>query len=443
MTEKQNKEEIRKEINSLIEKYYALEHKPDRFVAGQSIVHYAGRVFDEKEMQAASGAILDFWLTYGKESQAFERELADYLGRKHVVLVNSGSSANLLAISALVSEDFKDRLSPGDEVVTPALTFPTTLAPIIQNGLVPLFLDVECGTYLMDVNLIEKAISKKTKAVFIPHTLGNVGDMDALAALCEKHGLHLIEDTCDALGSTYKGKKAGSFGLISTFSFYPAHHITLGEGGAVATDNGKLRKIIASLRDWGRDCFCKPESPLNGECNKRFEQSWGDLPKGYDHKYVYTHIGYNLKALDVQAAIGREQLKKLPDFTDKRKTNFRRIYDALTPYLDYLILPKAGENADPSWFTFIISVKPNKYFTREILVNYLKENKIETRMLFSGNILKQPAYRNIDCRVYGTLDNTDFVMENTFFVGVFPNLTAEIMDYMIHTFQKFFEQTIN
>ncbi|MFQ5672006.1 MAG: lipopolysaccharide biosynthesis protein RfbH [Nitrospinales bacterium] len=443
MNNDKQKEQIKEKIFRLVEEYYTLEHKPDHFVPGQSRVHYAGRVFDEKEMQAATRSVLDFWLTYGKESEAFEEALAKFLDRKYVVLVNSGSSANLLAVTALVAEDYKNRLKAGHEVITPALTFPTTLAPIVQNGLVPVFVDTEIGTYLMDINLIEKAISEKTKAVFIPHTLGNVADMTALAALCEKHNLIIIEDTCDALGSLYKTKKAGSFGLLSTFSFYPAHHITLGEGGAVATDSKRLKKIVTSLRDWGRDCYCKSASPINGECNRRFEQRWEGLPKGYDHKYVYTHMGYNLKALDIQAAIGLEQLKKLPQFVQRRRENFERLNNALRPYSEYLILPRAGENAKPSWFSFIITVKPNKFFTRHSLVTFLKDHDIETRMMFSGNILRQPAFKNIRHRVYGNLDNTDFIMNNTFFIGVSPNLTPEMLDYMVQTFQMFFERHIH
>lgn len=437
---KQAGERIRNKIYRLVEEYYTLQHKPKEFIPGTSPVKYAGRAFDEKEMQAATRAVLDFWLTYGDESLAFERKLADFLGRKHVILVNSGSSANLLAISALTAHDYKNRLSPGDEIITPAMTFPTTLAPIVQNGLIPVFLDTHVGTYTMDINLIEKAVSEKTKAVFIPHTLGNVADMDDLQALCEKYGLILIEDTCDALGSLYKGKQAGSFGLISTFSFYPAHHITLGEGGAVATDDNRLKKIITSLRDWGRDCWCNHLSPANGECNKRFEQQWGDLPKGYDHKYTYSHLGYNLKALDIQAAIGREQLKKLPSFTEARKRNFKRLYEALAAWSEYLILPTAGKNTEPSWFSFIITVKPNKKFSRETLLAHLNENKIETRMLFAGNALKQPGFKNIKHRVYGSLANTDFIMDNTFFIGVHPNVTTEMIDFTTATFKKFFDR---
>ncbi len=435
-------EDIEKQILTLMEQYYEAAHRPGKFVPGESMVRYAGRVYDENEMKRAVRSILDFGLTYGKESEAFEKELADYLGRKHVILVNSGSSANLLAVTALMAEDFKEKLSPGDEVITPALTFPTTLAPIVQNGLVPVFLDTEVGTYQMDLNELENAVSDKTRAVFIPQTLGNMGDMDAILAFCEKHNLIFLEDSCDALGSEYNGKKSGTFGDLSTFSFYPAHHITLGEGGAIATDNKRLKKIVTSLRDWGRDCYCTHQSPINGECNKRFEQTWGELPKGYDHKYIYSHIGYNLKALDVQAAIGLEQLKKLPLFTEKRKANFKHLYKGLERFQEYLVLPKAADKADPSWFCFIISVKPNDKFTRKDLVNYLQQHNIDTRMLFAGNILKQPAFKNIKHRVQGSLENSDFIMNNTFFVGVYPNLTAEMLDYVIDVFGQFFEERV-
>ena len=436
--------DIENKIMDLVAEYYDLVHKPGNFVPGETHLHYAGRVFNYKEMQRAMKSIMNFGLTYGDESQAFEEKLAKYLGRKYAILVNSGSSANLLAVSALMATDFKEKLSPGDEVITPALTFPTTLAPVVQNGLVPVFLDTILGTYLMDVSLIEKAISNKTRAIFMPHTLGNIADMEALQSLCLKYNLILIEDTCDALGSEFEGKKAGSFGLLSTFSFYPAHHITLGEGGAIATDSKRLKKILTSLRDWGRDCYCTHKSPFNGECDKRFEQSWGDLPKGYDHKYTYSHIGYNFKALDVQAAIGLVQLNKLPDFTQKRKANFKQLYEGLYSFQDYLILPQSNENAEPSWFSFILSVKPNPYFNRIDLINYLQQNKIDTRMLFAGNILKQPAYKNIRHRVCGSLINTDYIMNNTFFMGLYPHLTREMLDYVISVFKKFFaDRNIN
>ena len=435
--------DIQKKLLRLIEEYYELEHQPRKFVPGETIVRYAGRVYDSSEMKRAVNSILDFGLTYGKESESFEKELASYLGRKHVILVNSGSSANLLAVTSLLADDYKNKLSPGDEVITPALTFPTTLAPIIQNGLVPVFLDTTVGTYLMEFEELENAISKKTRAIFIPQTLGNVANMDILRNICEKYNLILIEDTCDALGSEFKEKKAGSFGNLSTFSFYPAHHITLGEGGAVATNSKRLKKIVTSLRDWGRDCYCTHQSPINGECNKRFEQSWGDLPKGYDHKYIYSHIGYNLKALDVQASIGLEQLKKLPFFTKKRKANFEQLYKGLEPFQEYLILPHSEQNIDPSWFCFIISVKPNNYFCRKDLVSFLQENKIDSRMLFAGNILKQPAFKNIQHRVQGSLKNTEFIMNNTFFVGIYPNLNREMLEYMVDIFHQFFKRMVD
>mgnify|MGYP001315619709 CR=1 FL=1 len=439
---KGRKKEIEKEMLSLLAEYYNLAHKPGEFEPGETMVRYAGRVYDEKEMQRAMRSIMDFGLTYGPESKAFEEELATYLGRKYVVLVNSGSSANLLAVTALMAEDFKEKLSLGDEVITPALTFPTTLAPIVQNHLTPVFVDTHIGTYLMDTDSIERAVSDKTRAIFLPQTLGNIADMDKVNALCEKYNLLLLEDTCDALGTEFNGRKAGSFGLMSTFSFYPAHHITMGEGGAVATDSKRLNKILTSLRDWGRDCYCTHNSPINGECNKRFEQSWGELPKGYDHKYIYSHIGYNLKALDAQAAIGLEQLKKLPLFTEKRKSAFKKLYQGLSPFKNYLDLPIATEGSDPSWFCFLISVKPNGHFVRKDLVDFLQKRKIDTRMLFAGNILKQPAFKNIRYRVFGTLDNTEYIMNNTFFVGVYPRLTDRMLDYMISVFRNFFKERV-
>jgi len=429
--------DLRSEIFDKVKQLYALKSH-DRFIPGTSHIPYAGRVYDEKEMIALVDASLDFWLTTGRYAEQFEKGLAEFLGMKYCLLTNSGSSANLLAVSALTSPKLGEkRLKAGDEVITTACGFPSTLNPIIQNNLIPVFIDVDLGTYNIQAEQIESAISEKTKAILIPHTLGNPADLDTIMETVKKYDLWFIEDNCDALGSRYCGKHTGTFGHFSTCSFYPAHHITMGEGGAVLTNDPLLKKIIASFRDWGRDCWCEPG--CDNTCKNRFGWQLGDLPSGYDHKYIYSHIGYNLKATEMQAAIGVEQLNKLPTFVERRKENFARLFDALKRYSHYVILPKAISRADPSWFGFALLVRDDAPFNRSDLVEHLEDHKIATRMLFGGNLLKQPAYEGIRYRLGGSLENTDKVMDNLFWVGVYPGLTPEMLDYVIAIFDKFFQ----
>ena len=429
-------EEIRKEILALTKKYYKQKFQKKEFVAGKDIVKYAGRVFNEDELTNLVDSSLDFWLTAGRYAEEFETEFAKYFGINNAILVNSGSSANLVALSALTSPLLKDRqLKPGDEVITAAAGFPTTVAPIVQNRLTPVFVDMELDTYNIDPAELEKALSPKTKAIFIAHTLGNPWDIDSVIGIAKKHNLWVIEDNCDALGSKYNNKLTGTFGDISTVSFYPAHHITMGEGGCVITDNNILARAAISYRDWGRDCYCGPGK--NNSCGKRFTKKYGDLPVGYDHKYVYSHIGYNLKVTDMQAAVGVSQLKKLPGFINKRKRNFSLLYEGLKEFENKLILPKSDPKSDPSWFAFTISVRPDVGFTRNELVEYLEKHLIETRNLFAGNITKQPAYLDINYRKIGALPNTDFIMNNTFFIGVYPGSGETEIDYVLAKFKKF------
>ena len=428
--------QLRKEIFGKISELYQMREKHSEFLPGTTPVSYAGRVYDEKELISLVDASLDFWLTTGRYADQFEKDLAAFLGVKYCLITNSGSSANLLALSALTSPKLgKKQLKPGDEVITTACGFPTTLNPILQNNLVPVFLDVEPGTYNITADRIEEAVSGKTKAIMIPHTLGNPADLTTIMSVVKKHDLWFVEDNCDALGSRYQGKFTGTFGHISTFSFYPAHHITMGEGGAVCTDDPALKKIIASFRDWGRDCWCDPG--CDNSCKKRFDWQLGDLPKGYDHKYIYSHIGYNLKITDMQAAIGVEQLKKLPGFIETRKENFRILHDGLKQYERHLVLPQATPDSDPSWFGFPIIVRESAPFTREDIVRYLEDHRIATRMLFGGNLLKQPAYADIKYRSVGTLVNTDLVMNNLFWIGVYPGLTEEKIRFVLDTFKEF------
>jgi len=436
MTESNDQLKLKKEIFDRVKRLHKLAKDREVFVPGKTRINYAGRIYDEKELVNLVDASLDFWLTAGKYAKKFEKEFAEFLGVKYCLLTNSGSSANLLAISALTSPKLgKRRLKPGDEVITTACGFPTTLNSIIQNNLIPVFIDIKLGNYNIDTEKIEKAISKKTKAIFVAHTLGNPVDIDKIVKLAKKYNLWFIEDNCDALGSKYKGKYTGTFGDISTCSFYPAHHITMGEGGAVLTNNPFLKKIIASFRDWGRDCWCEPG--CDNTCKRRFSWKLGKLPEGYDHKYIYSHIGYNLKITDMQAAIGVAQLKKLASFIKIRKENFRSIYNFLEKYDKYFILPKATENSEPSWFGFPILVKADAPFARVIIVNYLEENKIATRMLFGGNLLNQPAYQNIKYRLVGDLKNTDIVMNNLFWIGVYPGITKDKLNYINKIFSKF------
>ncbi len=383
--------QLRDQIRNLVKEYYTARFAPSPFVPGETPVRYAGRVFDEKEVQALVESSLDFWLTAGRFSEEFEAELADYLDLEYAMLVNSGSSANLVALGALTSPLLGDRrLVPGDEVITVAAGFPTTVNPIIQNRLLPVFVDIELGTYNASPDLIERAIGPKTRAIFLAHTLGNPYDLDAIMGLVEKHNLWLVEDCCDALGSLYRGRKVATFGHVASFSFYPAHHITLGEGGAVATDDDDIARAVKSLRDWGRDCYCA--SGENNTCGKRFSGQYGKLPAGYDHKFVYSHVGYNLKATDMQAAVGVEQLKKLESFCSTRRENFRRWHEGFSKWSDRFYLPVPTEGADPAWFAFPVTVKEEAGFTRTDLTNHLDENKEDTRNLIAGNLLRQPAY---------------------------------------------------
>jgi CDP-6-deoxy-D-xylo-4-hexulose-3-dehydrase len=409
--------------------FYQLFHQKKPFVAGSSQLNYAGKIYDDQEMIALADASLDFWLTSGRFCKEFEKDLANYLGVKYALLTNSGSSANLLAVSALTSSKLGDRrLVPGDEVITVAAGFPTTVAPIVQNQLVPVFVDVELGTYNIKVDEIEQAISTRTKAIIIAHTMGNPFDLGAVMQLAEKYNLWVIEDNCDALGAKYNDRLTGTHGHIGSSSFYPPHHITMGEGGAVYTNNALLKMILESFRDWGRDCWCP--SGCDNTCNKRFGWQLGELPKGYDHKYTYSHIGYNLKVTDMQAAIGLEQLKKLPGFIEKRNNNFKRLKNNLKVVEENLILPEATVNSDPSWFGFILTVRDGSGLSRNIITQYLEDHKIQTRMLFAGNLIKQPAFMNVKYRKASNLINTDKILEDTFLVGVYPGLTNEMIDYM-------------
>ena len=407
------------------------------FIPGKSRVPYAGRVYDEKELCNLVDASLDFWLTAGRYSESFESDLAELLDIDTALLVNSGSSANLVAFSALTSPLLRDRrIKPGDEVITVAAGFPTTVNPIIQNQAIPVFVDVELGTYVPTLDAIKKAISPRTKAVMIAHTMGIPFDAVGLRKLCDEKGLWLIEDCCDALGSKLDGKYLGTFGDLATLSFYPAHQITMGEGGAVLTDDDQLARIARSFRDWGRDCYCSGGE--NNTCGKRFTQQFGTLPFGYDHKYVYSHIGYNLKVTDLQAAIGCAQLEKLDTFIKARRSNWETLYNALEPYSDYLILPETPANTEPCYFGFVITVRKDAGFTRNELTVFLEEARIETRNLFCGNLIRHPAYEQIEYRVAGDLENTDTIMNNTFFIGVYPGLKPEQIEYVAEVFHRFF-----
>lgn len=427
---------LRTQIIDLVRKYYRAAFSTPEFVPGESPVPFAGRVFDDEEVVNLVEAGLDFWLTTGRFANQFEYEYAKFFGLRHAVLVNSGSSANLLAMSCLTSPQLGEwQLKPGDEVITVASGFPTTVNPIIQNQLVPVFTDVTIPTYNIDVRQLEEALSKRTRAVILAHTLGNPFDLGRVTDFVRQHNLWLIEDCCDAVGATYKGQKAGTFGDLSTVSFYPAHHMTMGEGGAVITDSPLLNKLVMSFRDWGRDCWCAPGK--DNTCGKRFDWQLGNLPYGYDHKYVYSHIGYNLKVTDMQAAVGVAQLKKLSAFIKTRRENFQYLYNGLHDLEEYFILPEATPNSSPSWFGFAVAVRPDAPFKRNQVVQYLEDRGIATRLLFGGNLLRQPAYRDIKCRTIGNLKNSDFVMEQVFWIGVYPGLTGTMLDYVIETFKDF------
>ncbi len=427
---------LRQDILKLVEEYYKEKFADRPFDPDTDRVHYAGRVFDADELINLVDSSLDFFLTANRYAEEFESAFAEFLGVSDALLVNSGSSANLVALTTLTSPKLgQRRLKPGDEVITVAAGFPTTLAPIIQNQLTPVFVDVNFGDYTVNPDLLEKAISPKTRAIMMAHTLGVPFDLDAVMDLVKKHDLWLVEDNCDALGSTYRDQLTGSFGHIASHSFYPAHHITMGEGGCVVTNDEQLARIARSIRDWGRDCYCAGGE--NNTCGKRFSQQFGSLPYGYDHKYVYSHIGYNLKVTDMQAAIGVAQLKKLPGFVKARKANFTTLLDHLTKYEDRLILPKGVPNSDPSWFSFVITVKTEAGFTRNEFTRFLENNRIETRNLFSGNLLRHPAFENIECRIVGELTNTDMIMNNTFFIGVYPGINTQQLEWIQSTIDRF------
>ena len=429
--------EAREQLKALVTDYYNDFKKNKKEFCPGDRISYASRVYDEKEMCALTDAMLDFWLTTGRFSEQFEKEFAEWIGVKYANLVNSGSSANLIAFMALTAPELGERqIKKGDEVITVACGFPTTINPIIQYGAVPVFLDLTIPQYNIDVNQLEEAVSPKTKAVMIAHTLGNPFDLEAVRRFCDKHNLWLIEDNCDALGSEYtingEIKYTGTWGDIGTSSFYPPHHMTMGEGGCVYTNNALLNKLIKSFRDWGRDCVCP--SGQDNFCGNRFNGQYGELPQGYDHKYVYSHFGYNLKVTDMQAAIGCEQLKKFPSFIERRRHNWDRLRKALEPVADKLILPEPERNSNPSWFGFLISVKPDSGIVRNELTAYIEGNNIQTRLLFSGNIIKHPCFNQIRgteaYRVIGDLHNTDYIMNNTFWVGVYPGMSDEMIDYM-------------
>lgn len=437
-------EELRSDILAKTAQYYRLVHKAkaeDAFIPGTSRVNYAGRVFDENEMINLVDSALEFWLTYGNWSKNFEKGLADYLGVRFALLVNSGSSANLLAFMTLTSSLLGERrIRRGDEVITVAAGFPTTIAPIVQYGAVPVFVDVELETANIDASRLEAALSPKTKAVMLAHTLGNPFNIRAVKAFCEKHNLWLVEDNCDALGSKYDGRFTGTWGDIGTSSFYPPHHMTMGEGGAVYTSNPLLKKIALSMRDWGRDCWC--ESGVDNTCGCRFTKQFGKLPVGYDHKYVYSHFGYNLKATDMQAAVGCAQLEKFPSFVEKRKENYARLYEGLKDVASIDIFRPYPES-DPSWFGFLMTVKPDAGFTRNDLAQHLEAANIQTRNLFAGNILRHPCFESlvegVDYRVAGDLTNTDIIMNSSLWIGLYPGMGKERLDYMINVIRKFAE----
>ncbi|OEJ15960.1 lipopolysaccharide biosynthesis protein RfbH [Brachyspira hampsonii] len=419
----------RNKLLEMVREYARKEYAPKEFVKGVSSVPVSGRIFDEDDVAALVDSALDFHLTTYRYNDEFEKGLKEFFGLKYALTCNSGSSANLIAVTSLTSHLLKDRaLKAGDEVITVAAGFPTTVNPILQNNLVPVFVDVELETYNVNVDELEKARSDKTKAIILAHTLGNPFNIQKVKEFCDKYNLWFIEDCCDALGSTYNNKKVGTFGDIATLSFYPAHHITMGEGGAVLTDNPILKKAMESIRDWGRDCWCAPG--CDDTCKQRFSQKLGDLPEGYDHKYTYSHLGYNLKITDMQAACGVAQLRKLNSFILKRKENFKKIKNKLEKFSKYLILTKEQENSDPSWFGFLISVKEDAPFTRNDIVKYLNKNKIGTRLLFAGNIIKQPYMIGRNYRVIGNLINSDFIMNNTFWIGVYPGIDDSMIDYV-------------
>ena len=431
-----DQKKIKKNIAKLVKKYSDLEFKKRKFIPGKTTIPPTGKVIGNPELQNMVEASLDGWLTAGRFNKDFEKKLAKFIGIKQLITVNSGSSANLIAFSTLTSSKLKERaIRPLDEVITVAAGFPTTINPIVQFGAVPGFVDVKIPTFNIDESLIENAITSKTKAIMVAHTLGNPFNLKVIKSICEKNNLWLIEDSCDALGSTYEGKMVGTFGDIATLSFYPAHHITMGEGGAVFTNSIKLKMIAQSFRDWGRDCYCEPGK--ENTCGKRFDWKLGDLPKGYDHKYIYSHAGYNMKITDMQAACGLGQISRLKKFIKSRKSNFKYIYNCLRSHEEFLILPKATENSDPSWFGFPITLRDNLSINRNDLLRYLDEKKIGFRLLFSGNVTKQPYMLERKFRVAGNLTNTSTIMNNTFWIGVYPGLINKELDFVVDHIKKF------
>jgi CDP-4-dehydro-6-deoxyglucose reductase, E1 len=431
-----NREQLRAQILSLVAEYYEAAFPKGDFVPGQTSVPYAGRVFDEQEIRNLVDASLDFWLTAGRFAEQFERSFSRWFGLRECALVNSGSSANLVAVSALTSPRLGERrLQRGDEVITVAAGFPTTLNPILQNGLVPVFVDIKLPTYNIDGTQLEAALSQRTRALVLAHTLGNPFDLDTVVRFARKHNLWLVEDCCDAVGSTYAGQKVGTYGDLATVSFYPAHHITMGEGGAVLTNLPLLDTLVKSFRDWGRDCWCEPGR--DNTCGKRFQWQLGSLPCGYDHKFTYSHIGYNLKLTDMQAAVGMAQLEKLDSFIAARRRNFALLHEGLRSLEEFFILPEATLGAEPAWFGFPIAIRPGAPFSRNQVTQHLEQAKIATRLLFGGNLVRQPAYRDAHYRTIGELHNTDFAMDQAFWIGVYPGLTREMIVYLLERIHGF------
>jgi CDP-4-dehydro-6-deoxyglucose reductase, E1 len=430
----------------MVREYYSLAHQRNAFEPGKSRINYSGRVYDNREMVNLVEAALDFWLTLGPYGQKLETKMQSFFRSRDFVLVNSGSSANLLMVSTICSPELdtllgdaqKRRLVPGDEIITPAVTFPTTLTPIVQNRMIPVFVDCEVGTYNIDPTMIEGAVGPRTRAILLPHTLGNPGAMDVVMGVATQHNLWVLEDSCDALGATFDGKLVGTFGDMASLSFYPAHQMTMGEGGGVVVNHPRLKKTARSIRDWGRDCWCDPGK--SNTCGKRFGWELGELPAGYDHKYIYSNLGYNLKPTDMQAAIGLAQIEKVPSFVESRRRNFYRLFEGLKPLEEYLILPIVDPRANPSPFGFPITVRDG--IDRRAVIQKLEEANIETRLIFGGNILRQPGFANIEHRVHGTLEQSDTIMRNTFFVGVYPGLTAEMVDYVIEAITKTIREQI-
>ncbi|HEU5048626.1 MAG TPA: lipopolysaccharide biosynthesis protein RfbH [Rickettsiales bacterium] len=435
-TKERTAEQVRAEIAELVKEAYQLEHAKKPFVAGQSAVPVSGRVYTDADVNMLVDSSLDFWLTTGRYNQVFEKQLGTFLGAKFVLTCNSGSSANLLAATALTSHLLKDRaLKPGDEVITCATGFPTTVNPLLMNGLIPVFVDVHLPTYNIDPAQIEAAVSPRTKAIMVAHTLGNPFDLDVVMDVAKRHNLFVVEDTCDALGATWRGRKVGTIGDIGTVSFYPAHHITMGEGGAVFTQRSALKRALESLRDWGRDCYCEPGK--DNTCGRRYEWQLGDLPTGYDHKYTYSHLGYNLKITDMQAAVGVAQMGHLPGFIEARRNNFKKLHAGLQDLQEFFLLPEATPNSDPSWFGFPLTVQDGVPFTRDEFLIHLNEKKIGTRLLFGGNLLRQPYMKGRPHRTHGTLENSDRVMNHTFWIGVYPGLGDAEIGYILDVFHDF------